>query len=250
MTRALVLEALLLTLIAAAAAASIPLSTGYLAWSWDALNHHIYLGLTAESPRWDLDVAAASFQSYQYPYLYWPVYRMALWTGPGSTVAAAWSAFQAAMLLLPVWLISKRLMPDVQGFEGIALRTLACLLAGMSTLVLVCLETTSNDLMAAVPLLWAVAVSLRPDGADRSAALAAALWGVSAAFKLSNGMFLPVLLLWWWRPGWRFPLRRGLGIAAGAALGFVLAYGPWGWQLWALTGNPFYPYLGRWFAGG
>ncbi|MBG6079908.1 hypothetical protein [Rubrivivax gelatinosus] len=250
MTRAHALELAVLTLLAAAAAAAVPWSTGYLAWSWDALNHHVYLGLIAESPRWDRDVVAASFQAYQYPYLYWPVYRLALLAGPGAAVGAIWSAFQAAMVVPPVWLISRRLMPDAKGAEGVFVRALACAMALASTVVLVGLETTANDLLAAVPLLWAVAVALRSHGSKRSAALAAALWGVSAAFKLSNAIYLPVLLLWWWQPErpW-FPLKRGLAIAGGAIGGFVLAYAPWGWQLWSLTGNPFYPFFGGWFGG-
>ena len=69
MTRARATELLLLTLLATAGAAALALSQGQLAWSWDALNHHIYLGLIAEHPRWDLDVIPASYQSYQYPYL-------------------------------------------------------------------------------------------------------------------------------------------------------------------------------------
>lgn len=50
---------------------SIPLFLGEIGISWDALNHHIYLGWTAGRPRFDLDFLAASYQSYQFPYLYW-----------------------------------------------------------------------------------------------------------------------------------------------------------------------------------
>ena len=67
MSRAQGLELALVTLLVAALAAAVPLSTGYIAWSWDALNHHIYLGMITEHARWHLDVNAASFQSYQYP---------------------------------------------------------------------------------------------------------------------------------------------------------------------------------------
>jgi hypothetical protein len=67
---------------------------------------------------------------------------------------------------------------------------------------------------------------------------------VSTAFKLSNGLALPLLLVWWWKvPGWPLPLSRGLGIALGALAVFALAYVPWGWQLWAQTGNPVYPFF-------
>lgn len=237
-------------MLAALAAASIPWATGYFSWSWDALNHHVYLGLIAQTPRWDHDVIAASYQGYQYPYLYWPIYRLALLTGSGATAGAIWSAFQAAMVVPPVWLIGRRLMPDAVGWSGVLLRSVGCALAVASTVVLIAVETSANDLLAAVPLLWAIAIMLRAGGGDTSAAMAAALWGMSAAFKLSNSIYLPVLLLWWWTPvkPW-FPLRRGLAIALGSGLGFGLTYVPWGWQLWRLTGNPFYPFLGGWVGG-
>jgi len=248
-TRGLAAELAVLTLAAALAAASLPLHAGYWGWSWDALNHHIYLGLIAESPRFDRDVIAASFQSYQYPYLYWPVYRLSLLDGSGAVVGAWWAALQAALVLPPVWLISLRALPArEQALIGMAERVTACGLAFMSTIVLAGLETTSNDLLAAVPLLWAFAEAAVEPSTDRRAFAAAALWGVSAAFKLSNALFLPLLVLWWLMPGSGRPLlRRGTSIAAGAALGFGVAYAPWGWQLWQHMGNPFYPYFNSLF---
>lgn len=243
MTRRLAAELLLLTIAAAAAAAALPLDAGYFGWSWDALNHHIYLGLMAESPRFDRDVIAASYQSYQYPYLYWPVYRMSLLDAPGGVVGAGWAALQAALLLPPVWLMSLRVLPArEQALIATAERVTACALAFTSTIVVAGLETTASDLLAAVPLLWAFAVMAGEPSTDRRAFTAAVLWGVSAAFKLSNAIFLPLLLLWWWLAGCGQPsLRRGCLIAAGAIVGFGVMYAPWGWQLWKLTGNPFYP---------
>jgi hypothetical protein len=114
----------------------------------------------------------------------------------------------------------------------------------LSLIVLAALDTTANDPLACVPLLWAVALMAVPQAPDRRAAWAAALWGISTAFKLSNALALPLLLVWWWTsPGWPLPLRRGLALGAGATAGFVVAYAPWGWQLWSQTGNPFYPFL-------
>lgn len=252
MTRAKALELLVLTLLAAGAAALLPLTHGQFAWSWDALNHHIYLGLTAEQPRWHLDVIPASYQSYQYPYLYWPVYRMSLWQTSGTVIGVTWAAFQATMLLWPMWWISERLLPaSGRALEDALYRATACVMGFMSLVVLSGLETTANDLLAAVPLLWGIAVGLQTPPTHRQAFIAAALWGVSAAFKLSNGLFVFWLLLWWWvpqRPHW--PLLRGLALATGAVVGFGLTYAPWGLQLWRVTGNPFYPYFGSIFAWG
>jgi hypothetical protein len=219
------------------------------------MNHHVYLGLIAEHPRWDRDVVAASFQGYQYPYLYWPVYRMSLIDARGAVVGAMWAAAQAALLLPPVWVLSRRLLAP-GGYRlapwkvaGAAERMLACAMAFMSVVLLSSLETTANDLLAAVPLVWAFAVMAASPSSDRRAALAAGLWGVSAALKLSNAIFLPLLMVWWvvgdrGNGGW----LRGFALAAGATVGFGVVYAPWGWQLWRVTGNPFYPYFGTLFS--
>ena len=251
MSRALWVELGLLILLAAAASASVPLVTGYFGISWDALNHQLYLGLTAEHPRWDRDVLAASTQTYQYPYSYWPVYRLSLLPGHGSLLGAAWAALQTVMVVIPIWWASLRLLPEGGRWQGLVQRAAACSLAFMSTVVLAGLETTANDILAAVPLLWAVVVSLGEPHTNRRAFTSASLWGVSVAFKLSNGVFLPLLVCWWWQRGkTSLSATRALSLAAGAGIGFGLAYGPWGWTLWQQTGNPFHPFLGRLFAGG
>jgi hypothetical protein len=100
--------------------------------------------------------------------------------------------------------------------------------------------------LAATPLLWAVAVGLKPDASDRRLVAMGALFGVSVAFKLSNALFVPMMLMWWFET--RSPylsLRRGLRLSGGAALGFLVAYAPWGVQLWANMGHPLYPFMGR-----
>ena len=251
MTRSRAIELLLISLLAIAAAAALPLSQGQFFWSWDALNHHVYLGLVAEQPRWELDVIPASFQSYQYPYLYWPIYRLSLWPISGAALGAIWAALQAGMLLPPLWLISVRLLPDEgPAWQGVLWRALGCALGAMSLIVIAGLESTANDLLAAVPLLWAIAVGLQDKPTQRQAFVAAALWGVATAFKWSNGLALPWLLLWWWvsqRPQW--PWRRGLALSLGAVTGFAVAYAPWGLQLWRVTGNPFYPMFTSVFGG-
>ena len=255
MTRAHWIELLAVTALSAVLMAALPLHAGVWGWSWDALNHHVYLGLISETPRWHLDVTAASVQGWQYPYLYWPVYRLTLLPVHGAVAGALWAAFLCALIVPPIWLTSLRLLPQAGNTkhgaaQAIFERSAACALALMSVVVLSSLGTTANDPLATVPLLWAVALMAAPAPSDRRAATAAALWGVSSAFKLSNALAIPLLLIWWWHgPGWRLPLRRGLAIAAGALAGFTLAYAPWGWQLWQHTGNPFYPFFQSVFGG-
>lgn len=252
MRRALALELSLLTLLAAAAGAGLAAWSGPWGWSWDALNHHVYLGYVAERPRWDLDVLAASYQSYQHPYLYWPVYRIAMLTGDGRLASQLWTAAQAALVLQPVWWCSLRLLdrPDLAAWEGPALRAVACLLAGLNGVVLLGLQPSSNDLLAAWPLLCGIAWHLGRPADERRACLAAGLFGVSVALKLSNGLALPLLAFWAWQPAApHLPWRRALGVVVCALVGFGLVWAPWGWQLWGATGNPFYPYFRGWFGG-
>lgn len=252
MRSALLAEVLLLTLLATFGASGLAWQVGQWGWSWDALNHHVYLGLTAEQPRWSLDVLAASTQVYQYPYLYWPIYKIAQMSGSGLAAAVTWSAVQAALLLPPVWLMAHRLIDTsaVPGWEATLLRAAACLLAFLNGILLLGLGMTSNDLLAALPLLWAVSLQMGSKRSDRLAMLCAALWGASTALKWSNGLMLPALLFWWWqaeKP--HLPPRRGLALAAGAILGFGVVYLPWGLQLWEVRGNPFYPYFRGIFPG-
>ena len=245
MTRAHGAELFVITALCALLAGTLPLYAGAWGFSWDALNHHIYLGLISEAPRWHLDVTAASVQGWQYPYLYWPVYRLALLPLPGAVAGALWAALLCALIVPPIWVTSLRLLPQAgAAAQAVFERSAACVLALLSLVVLSSLSTTANDPLAAVPLLWGVALMAAPAAGNSRAAVAAALWGISTAFKLSNALALPLLLVWWWRSsGWPLPIRRGLAIAAGAVAGFVLAYAPWGWQLWQQMGNPFYPFL-------
>ncbi|MBC5782793.1 hypothetical protein H8N03_07530 [Ramlibacter sp. USB13] len=225
---------------------AIPLWLGYLGISWDALNHHIYLGWTAEHPRFDRDYVAAAYQSYQFPYLYWPFYKLAM-SGVSGATAGMVLALLHALAIPPVWLIARATIPGEDMFAA-GMRTIAVALAFMSGLVLSLFDTTANDLLASIPLLWAYALALQPiadpkASALRGAVLSGALAGVALAFKLSNGFLvvaLPVLWLW---TGGSLPARAGRCIVAGCALlaGFVACYGYWGWQLWTHFGNPMYP---------
>jgi len=233
---------------------AIPVLRGELGISWDMLNHHVYLGWTAAAPRFDRDVLAAAYQSYQFPYLYWPVYQLAV---GGATGAQAGFVLASLQLLNvpPVWIMARRCIPDA-GWFGACMRLLAVVLAFLSVLVLSLLDSTSNDLLSASPFLWALAVALGPaTGAEppgrsrRRAVVSGVLAGVAVAFKWSNGPLALLLpLLWAWAPG--TVRERAQAVVAGSAAvlaGFAVTYGFWGWQLWTHFGNPFFPMFDNWF---
>lgn len=249
------LELALVVLAGWTAFMAIPVATGGIGISWDALNHQVYLGWIAAAPRFHLDVLAASYQTYQFPYLYWPLYQMTA-AGASGVQAGVVLATLHAISVPPVWLIARAVIPGVALFD-VAMRCTAVLLAFVSGVVLSQFDSTSNDLLAAIPLLWAVAVVF-PTAADqvpgrsrmRRVLLSGALSGVSVAFKLSNApLVLAVALLWWLAA--RNARLGSLALAAGgaaAAAAFALVYGFWGWQLWSHFGNPFFPFAHEWIA--
>ncbi|MDP3761260.1 MAG: hypothetical protein Q8R01_12175 [Ramlibacter sp.] len=238
------------------ALASIPLGLGAIGISWDALNHHIYLGWTADQPRFDRDFLAASYQAFQFPYLYWPVYKLS-----GSGISGAGAGVVLASLywlaVPAVWMMARVCIPGGHWFDA-AMRFAAVVLAFLSGVVLSMFDSTSNDLLAAVPLVWAMAFALEPLDTQRPHVLAARSWillsgllaGVSIACKLSNGPLAVLLPMLWILPS--APMRTRLANAAlgGVAMvgGFFIAYGYWGRLLWLHFGNPIYPFYDPLFA--
>jgi len=244
-------------LLAWMALVAIPLALGGIGLSSDALNHHIYLGWVADSPRFDRDVLAASYQSYQFPYLYWPAYKLALagWSGQWAGVALATLHALAAP---PLWLLARACIPGHTVFD-ISMRALAVAMAFCSGLVLSVFDTTANDLLAAVPLVWALALAMEPMSTrhtkwshpTRAVVLSGVMAGIAVARKLSNG---PLVLLlpgiWFWANTGTAATRLRQVALGGLAVGasFLLTYGYWGAQLWHQFGNPVYPFYDPLFA--
>lgn len=246
----------LLMLLAWVLFAAIPLGLGQIGLSWDALNHHVYLGWTAERPRFDRDFLAASYQSFQYPYLYWPLYRLVQ-----SGISGPWAGVVLVTMNLiavpPLWLLARTCMPEA-GWYAAAMRWLAVILAFMTGVVLSLFDSTSNDLLAAAPLVWSVALAMQRWDAHkpawlterRAVLLSGFLAGSAVAFKLSNGPLAILMPLVWVLHG-ASARERFLNVVLGCAAtmaAFILLYGYWGWQLWWYFGNPMYPFYDNWFA--
>lgn len=244
-------ELVLVWLIGVCVFVSAPVFHGGLALSSDALNHHFYLGWVAQSQRLSIDFMAASYQSYQAPYLYWPLYQLAS-NGSSGITAGAVLAIIATATIPPVWIFSKWCIPGDTAFDAV-MRLAAIVLSFMSSIVLLQLTTTSNDLFAAIPLLWAMALAKDTSGTEEPAGwrtgVSGLLAGLAVAVKLSNAPLAIVLPIIWWNGGTavgknaRMLVLGGLSMAAG----FVAGYGYWGLLLWERFGNPIFPLYDHWF---
>ena len=234
----------------ALALAAIPVVQGKSSIIWDTLNHHIYLGWIAEQSRFDRDFLAAGWQSYQYPYLYWPAYKLALagWSGVPAGIALA---LLQSLAIPPVWLVARSLCPGGQP-QDIALRWLGVVMAFSGGVTLSLADTTSNDLLAGIPLVWAIALGLLANDEANTTPrrrlvfviLSGLLAGLSVSCKLSNGPLVLVMpVLWMFGPGrWTHRLLQAALGAVAIGLGFLVTYAPWGWQMWVQFGNPIYPF--------
>jgi hypothetical protein len=244
------LEGWIVWALGALALAAVPVALGGMGISWDAINHHFYLGWSAEHPRFDHDVIAASYQVYQYPYLYWPAWRLAEANASGVTAGVVLALLQS-LAIPPAWLVARACCPG-SAPSDVALRFLGVVLAFLGGVSLSMLDSTSNDMFAAIPLLWAIALAAvaaevpphQPRRALAWAALSGLCAGVAVAFKLSNGPLVLVMPIAWAMAPGSVAQRVQRVMLAGALtlLGFALAYGWWGWQLWVHTGNPVYPF--------
>jgi hypothetical protein len=231
---------------------SAPLAQQGLGLSWDAINHHVYLGWTAAAPRFDHDVLAAGYQTYQFPYLYWPLYELAS-HGASGTVAGIVLASLQALAIPPVWMLMRWLIPG-RGLSEILVRTAAVTLGFLSVLVLSFLDSTSNDLLCAIPMLWAIALAAAAASSEpqahsvvrRRLLLSGVFAGLAVACKLSNGPLAILLpLAWAFAVGQRKERAINVLLACLSTLAaFTAAYAYWGWQLWVHFGNPFYPFMG------
>lgn len=249
-------EGLLICLLAGALFVSVPLAQGELGLGSDALNHHIYLGWTAQQHRLGLDFVAAGYQAYTFPYLYWPLYQMAAAGWSGVAVGVTLAALQGVLVVPPVWLLALACMPGATWFD-LAMRVLGVTLAFLTGVALSVLDATMNDLLAAAPLLWAVALAVQAitgAGSDARAVRWPVLFsglcaGAAVAAKLSNGPLAILMPGLWWLSGrgWR---SRLMAVALGSVatfLGFAALYGYWGWLLWRYFGNPIFPFHHHWF---
>lgn len=223
---------------------------------WDTKNYHLYNAWAFLHDRYGQDIAPASMQSYFNPLADLPYFWLA--QGPLHAWPRTLAAVQGLWFGALVYLIaaiarqSARLQERPFGLADIC----AALIGATGTMAVSQVGSTTNEIQLAVLVLLGIYVLMRAsplrDNAFclRSAFLAGLLCGLATGLKPTAMVYPPALAL---------ALLVTLGIrtrlawqattifAAGAAVAFLVAYGPWGLHLYRETGNPTFPLFNQLF---
>lgn len=212
--------------------------------NFDLLNYHFYLPFNMLDGRLEREFMAANAQGYQNPLPYLPFYLMVI-NGWRSLLIASVLASVHSLAIVLAYLIGKETLGAHPRARSIA--ALGALLAFASPVFLVEAGTTFADVTSAVFVLAAVLFALRTGEQHRSlwkpAFLAGLMLGIGSGLKLSNLVFGPAcaLLIAWRQGNLKSASQACFLFGLAAVLGFLSAYGYWGWQLWREFGNPFFP---------
>ncbi|HET6922268.1 MAG TPA: hypothetical protein VFI16_03875, partial [Anaeromyxobacteraceae bacterium] len=213
--------------------------------SWDLRNYHFYNPHAWLRQRHLLDLAPAQIQSWLLPawdLLYYGLAR----SGVPSWAGAAVLSLPAGVALFLLALVARRLAPrHARGW------TLACIVAMGATAAGggPVIGTTMSEWHVTALLMGALLLVLAGrDRVERRLALlglAGLCAGAATGFKLTGAPYalgLAALVV-----GFPGPTRQRLGSLAvlglGGLAGFLAVYGPWGWELYRRSGNPFFPFL-------
>lgn len=222
--------------------------------AWDLKNYHLYNPWAFLHGRLGLDVAAASLQGFFNPLIDVPYFWLG--TGPLSDhprLLAAWQGLSYGALvyvLVRIALRLERASARPFGWQACA----AVVLGATGTMTLTQAGTSTNEVPLALLVLAGFLVALRvvTDATRRpvsDVALAGLLCGFAAGLKPTAIVYAPALVtaivvaMGFRRQAWRLALAFTLA----SVVAFAVSYGPWGWAMWSLTGNPIFPMFNQVF---
>jgi hypothetical protein len=219
--------------------------------NWDLQNYHRYAGYALLHWRYPLDVGAAGFQGYLNPL----PYLLPFWLDsvlPPPCAAMVLAIAQSVVVPL-AWLVAGAL----QRRRDILVQACATAAGVTSAMTLSETGTSFADLPIAALVLGAVWALLRAEAArDRAArdrgrwqGLAGALIGAATGLKLTNGLFMPGLLIACLATSgpWRQKASAAAIAMAGAGVGAMLTDGAWAFYLWHAFDSPVFPALNTLF---
>lgn len=208
--------------------------------NWDWANYHDYDVLALLNMRGAIDVAPAGIQTFLNPIPYVPFYLLRH-TLPPMLGGAIVGTIQALNFPI-VWILMRRLIPDLSWFAMVA----TMIISASGAMTLSEIGTSFADLLTAIPVLIGL-VLLLPSGVQRwsTVLIAGAFIGSAVGLKLTNATFAvgaAVMILCGERP-----LRFALCFGLGGAVGVGLCGGAWSFYLWQEFQNPFFPFYNKIF---
>lgn len=223
--------------------------------NFDLLNYHLHNAWALTHHRWRIDQFAAGIHSYFSPLLDIPYYQLLHSVIPDHlAMLVALSGLPYGILLFFIYLISNQLAI----YLNVSGRLARCCFIGAAVCLGGCgaatwsqIGTTTNEITIGIFALAAfyqllVNVCYSAAGGPVSSKrniCAGALLGAAAGLKMTAVIYAPgsaiVILLM------SGDLRKGIKQAFMFCVSwivlFLIVYGFWGWHLYEMTGNPFFP---------
>ena len=215
--------------------------------NWDLRNYHLYNPHAWLTGRDAIDIAPAQLQSWHNPLLDVPMYLLvssgadARWTSLWLTLPSMLSLF----LLLRLQTALSPVRPSRTSQSVLVLLAITGAAFG-STLGL-----SMNDAFVGAAIMGSLVVLVEPreDWVGRHRWLLAGLIaGAITGLKLTAIFYCLGLAVASLATGpWPRQLGRMAALGMGGTLGFLLTYGAWGWRMFVVHGNPFFPYYNNLF---
>jgi len=222
--------------------------------NWDLRNYHLYNAWAWLGERGSIDIGAAGLQTWFNPALDLPYYLLA--TGPLQHAPRWLAALQGLWFGLLMFLVFQiaAAVARLQRRHFDRFDAVAVAIGTTGTMAVSQTGLTTNELPTACLVLAGITLFLRalerPAGpAWRTLLLAGLCAGVAAGLK-PTAIVYPVAVALaaaaTLRP-WPLAVRGFIALALGSGIGFLLAYGGWGWHLYQSVGNPVFPMFNQWF---
>ena len=214
--------------------------------NWDTRNYHLYNPHAWLSER-VADVAPAQLQTWHNPLLDLPFYLLTV-----SGVDPRWSSLWLTLPTIATIYFLLRMQPLLSATPPtrVAQAVLAVLaLTGAASHATI--GTSMNDAFVGAGILcslWLV-LGVQDETETRWRWLLAGLVaGLTCGLKLSASFYCIALAVCALAGGdvWQ-KIRQLFFLAVGGVAGFALSYGWWGWRMWSLHRNPFFPYYNHIF---
>lgn len=226
--------------------------------AWDTRNYHIYNAWAFVTGRYasGIDLMPSQGQFFFNPLLDVAFYLLSTMLPPKAAyfILGCVQGLNIPLLFLIGWLTL-----DIAGdMRKVAVCAALSLLGVFSGMGISEIGTQFNDNLTSIGILLTVLLILRNIDFLMTESCCrvlerGALFGLPAGIALGLkitclpfcfAICIAALIL---TPDWRKCLRLAVCVGTGITLGFLLAYGHWGYYLWQNFGSPMFPFFNAWF---